>query len=148
MSSKFTDLKGREHSVEITLATAITLKKDLGVDIGNVNAIDKISGDWETLVNVLCVACRASFETHGLKTPEDVAECLGGDVLDAAATALWDAMADFFPPLKRQAFRGMLDKSKEVEALARKQIEQELKDVTPEAILAMSSNLAGSKAES
>lgn len=134
MSAKFTDLKGREFTCVITLSTMQELRDDLKVDIGNINdgkLFDQLSLDDELLVNVLGIVCKGSIAAHGIVDAKDMAEGLGGDTLDSANDAFWEAVADFTRPRKRKLLRELIEKSKEVEAAAVNRVSAELAEMDP-----------------
>ena len=121
MSAKFTDRLGREFACVVTVAEAEQLKNELQVDLGNITESDlfgKLSIDWRLLVDVIGVVAAESIAGHGITDPRELARGLDGNTLGAAFDAIWEAIADFFPPRMRLALREMIAKSKEAEAKA------------------------------
>lgn len=142
---KFVDSKGREYDPSITLATQIALKK-LGVDLmGHFDGRlwENLADDPELLVNVLAESVSESMIKNNVDAVE-FAKSLGGDSLDAATTALRDAITDFFPPLQRAAAKKLIEKSDTVMKMAAGQMDKAIDNLTPEAILA-SMNSSGTR---
>lgn len=115
---KFTDLKDREWTIDLTVlsvrdvytATDVLLT-GLWADDGKLMA--ELSTNVLKLVDVLYVLCRKQAETAGV-SEDEFAESLGGDSLGEAGEALVRATADFFTsPEQRAALHLAMDKMKE-----------------------------------
>lgn len=103
---KFTDLAGREWTLQIGVTTCKRVRELAGVDLANADAelCHELSVNPEKLVNVLfaIVAPRA----QELKISEAAfGESLGGDVLDAAAEATIEAIINFFQKFRRDVLK-------------------------------------------
>lgn len=100
----FTDNAGREWKVEINLHTAMRVRDTLQIDLLDVwkgNVFQKMADDLFTLGAVLFCLVGDQAETRNI-TPEQFAQALAGDALDAAAVALIEDLIAFFPPQKRR----------------------------------------------
>ena len=98
--SKFTDAKGRDWTVAITTGAIKTVRQRLDVDLVDLNqsTMERLADDFVLLVDVLWVLCEQQAAN---KQPpvdaEDFGESLVGDPIEAACSALTEAIADFFP---------------------------------------------------
>lgn len=137
--SVFRDKQGREFRCRVSAATAITLKKELSI-----NLLDHFDGslwqrlatDPELLVNVLFEITRESREEFGIVDGGAFARLLDGDVLEAAGEAMRAAIVDFIPPRQRAAFRKLLEKSKAVELVTIEKMEAAVDGMTIEGLTA------------
>lgn len=135
----FRDKQGREFRCRVSAATAIVLKKDLGI-----NLLDHFDGslwqrlatDPELLVDVLFEITRESRDELGIVDGGAFARLLDGDVLEAAGEAMRAAIVDFIPPRQRAAFRKLLEKSKAVEMVTIEKMEAAVDGMTIEALTA------------
>jgi hypothetical protein len=135
----FTDSRGRQWALEITVASLKRVKAACGADLyaladDGLKPLAALLADVVKLVDVLFVLARDA----GGKPPdsdESFAEGLGGDALGNAADAFVDALIDFFPKERaRTALQRLRDKSRQVaEALAGQTL-AELEAVDPEAV--------------
>lgn len=97
----FTDADGRRYVVRVSVGTRRKLIAALGIDIAKLidekfSLLEKITGDLETMVNVLWVTVEDQARAHGLDE-QRFAESLLGDCVFDAGRVLCLAIADFFP---------------------------------------------------
>lgn len=144
----FQDTDGRQYTAEVTLATAIALKKQHGIvlqDLANGELLARLDDDPELLVNVLWLVVETSAKTHGI-TAAEFGAALGGDALATAVDALLQAFVNFSRPSARKPLQSILDKSREVQELAGQKVIAALEMVTPETLLTSLTGAGGSPA--
>ena len=116
----FNDTLGRSWTVTINVDAVRRVRSLL-----NVNLLDVVEGpllerlvtDPVLLCDILFALCQPEAESKSV-SDEDFGRALGGDVLDAATTALLEELVDFFPSAKRSVFRKALEKLKKLEGIA------------------------------
>jgi hypothetical protein len=119
----FKDTTGREWQININVNTLKRIRDQVeGFDLLKVvedkNTIARLTDDPFILVAVTYAACQPQAEAAGVN-PELFGEAMGsGDVLEAAATALLEDLADFFPPHRRGAMKAAIAKLREIQAKA------------------------------
>lgn len=104
MSTKFSDVKGRDWTIAITTGGVKAVRQRLDVDLVDLNqsTIDRLSTDFVLLVDVLWVLCeQQAANKQPPVSAEDFGESLVGDPIEAAATALVEAICRFFPQGRR-----------------------------------------------
>lgn len=110
---EFEDEDGRKYRVRVSVLTVRRLRESLAIDLAKLvetkfDLFAKITGDPETLVNVLWVALEDQARAHGLDE-EGFAASLLGDSIFEASRVLCLAVCDFFPdPRARDVARGVL----------------------------------------
>lgn len=111
---KFTDAAGDDWFVSLNVATNRRIREELDVDLLNLSdetLYARLLVEPELLVDVLQVALEKQAEKRELDA-YGFAERLAGDVLEAAALALLEAIADFFPSRRRQLLEKAIQKSR------------------------------------
>ena len=101
--AKFQDSHDQTWTIELTIAAAKRVKRELEVDLlnmtdGNPPLISRLDTDLELLVDVISVLLSPQLTAAGLG-PEDFAERLTGGVMYHARLALWEALSHFFQSL-------------------------------------------------
>lgn len=111
----FKDNAGREWTLTLTLADVVRVKRQAkfnivdGFDLGTKakrNIFTVANEDPEVLFDVLYVLCKPQCDERNI-TGEQFAEGLFGESLEAATTALLEALCDFFQPSKRKVLRAL-----------------------------------------
>jgi hypothetical protein len=101
----FKDADGREWAVEVTMRTVRSVREatDGRVDLLAVFTpeFSQLLADPFVLAAVLYAVCRKRAEEKAIDA-DGFADGLRGDALDAASTALLEAVADFFPSRQRE----------------------------------------------
>jgi hypothetical protein len=116
----FTDTQGRPWTITLNVDAIRRVRSVL-----NINLLEAIEGkllerlitDPVLLCDILFVVIQPEAVAKGV-CDEDFGRALGGDVLEAATTALLEELVDFFPSAKRAVFRKALSKLKQLETLA------------------------------
>lgn len=98
--ASFIDTAGREWSLTLTVGKLRKLR-EVGVNLLSPNIQEQISNDMLLLVDIITALCRPQIEERGL-SEELFLNSINGDVLMAAAAALMEAMADFFPSKREE----------------------------------------------
>lgn len=116
----FKDANGKSWTISVT-TNAITRARDLAhfdlISVAeNKGAIEKLS-DPVLLVNVLFAVCKPEADAARI-TDEQFAEGLIGDGLEAAANALLEDLADFFPKHRRAPLKSALEKIRQIQVKA------------------------------
>lgn len=110
----FTDATGRQWSMVITVDTVRRVRSLAAVDLMQVvkgKLLEDLAGDPVLLVDVLFAICKPQAD-HQQVRPEDFAQGLVGDAIDAASLALVKAIADFFPSPTRKLLLRLSDASR------------------------------------
>jgi hypothetical protein len=105
----FKDTSGREWLVTLNVAQVKRVRERLGVNLADLqegNLLTRLA-DPVLLVDVLFVLVQPQAEEKNI-TDEQFAAGLGGDTLADAATALLEALCDFFPQPTRLMLRKVL----------------------------------------
>jgi len=110
--TKFTDAKGREWHITLSLGMAMRIKDELDVDLlqpeaGDPPLLTRLGTEEILLGQVLCVFLSDQFELHGL-TETDVKYGFDGATLLAAQQAFYEELGDFFRS------RGRSDRAKAI----------------------------------
>lgn len=111
---KFTDNKGQEWPVEVTVGTVKRVRKLLDVDLLEIlggKLIEKLRIDPVFLVDLLYVVVKP--EADALKvTDEDFGYRMAGQAIEDGTSALLEAIVSFFPsPGDRANLKQILDKT-------------------------------------
>lgn len=110
---KFTDLKGREWSITLTVSTIRRIKELAGVDLLDLasNPYLRMYENPVLLAEVLFAACKPDADLRNV-APEDFGDGLAGQPLEDATEALMREYADFFPhPAARANLHAVMDKT-------------------------------------
>lgn len=148
---KFTDSKGREWLVAIDGAAAVKRVRTLtGIDIwkaadAGLDQLRAVLADVVALADVLYAVVRPEADARKV-SDEEFAAGLSGDVLEAAATALVEAVIDFFPTARRDQLRRAVAIGRAVlaEILVRENAELAELEADPLALLRPSDSTTGS----
>jgi hypothetical protein len=109
----FTDTKNRQWTPEINLFTAARIKRNLNVDIDNIESLSAAFVDLATLADFLFISIEDQAMKAGVSS-EDFGRALSGSVLEQATDALVYAVSDFFADAaKRNAFTAMMEAAKQ-----------------------------------
>lgn len=113
----FKDINGREWTISVNGYSLGQVKKSLDVNLCDLNSgiLDRLASDPVLLVDVLYVLCRNQCEVANI-TDRQFGESLVGDPIEAAAKALVEAIADFFPKERRDLFKDLIKKTADVDA--------------------------------
>jgi hypothetical protein len=100
--AKFKDRENKEWAVDVTAGHLKPLREDFGIDLRDAlkpedNSLAAVLSDPEKFGQVLWVFCGPQAEKAGIG-PEDFAFRFDGETIERAATALWQAVWDFFRP--------------------------------------------------
>ena len=114
----FADTTGREWKVDVNVGTCKRVKTLLpGTDLLDVAGGDllcRLASDPILLCDVLYVVVKPQADAEGV-SDEAFGQALGGDALEAATTALLEALSDFFPSAKRRVLQKALVKLRALE---------------------------------
>jgi hypothetical protein len=116
----FTDTAGRTWSVIINVDAIRRVRARLDVNLLDAiegRLLEKLVGDPVLLCDVLFVLVEPEAVAKQV-SDEEFGRSLGGDVLEAATTALLEELVDFFPSGRRAVFRKALDKLRALEQMA------------------------------
>ncbi len=122
--STFKDDKGRDWRVRVDVTTIRNVREiktadgeiiDLGSLARVADTFIKMADDPCLLANVLYVLCEKQAAELGV-SDEDFGRLMAGDVIEHAATAMEEAVTDFFPQQKRSLLQRLRKKVVEVEA--------------------------------
>ena len=114
----FADNKDRQWTITIDVDAIRRVRADPGVDLMGVldgPLLTKIGSDPVLLVDVLYTLCAEQAEASKV-TPRQFGQGLTGDASEAAATALLEALADFFPSRRRAILRQVLQRAEAMDA--------------------------------
>lgn len=114
----FTDAERRQWVVHIDVNALRRVRDRLDLNLMDIvggPTLDRVAEDPVLLVDILYVLCEPAAAERGVSV-EAFGESLRGDVLDAAVTALLEALADFCPSQKGRLLRQLVEKGKAFEA--------------------------------
>ena len=95
----FKDNAGRTWTVAVNVATVRQVRALLNVDLLDIaggKLIDRLVSDPILLVDVIYAVCKTEADRLGV-SDEDFGRAMGGDVIEAATSALLEETIDFFP---------------------------------------------------
>lgn len=143
----FKDLAGRDWGIAMDIAAAKRVRDMLGLDIVGPNAaavFEKLIADPITLCDVLFAVCRPQAERLGV-SDEEFGRALAGDVIERAARALLEELADFTPHVRdRERARRIVAAIFTLADRARDVLDRQ----TDEAIRAATESISGAKSGS
>jgi len=116
--AKFLDNRDRQWTITIDVDAIRRVRADPGVDLMGVldgPLLTKIGSDPVLLVDVLYTLCAEQAEAAKV-TPRQFGQGLTGDAIEAAATALLEGLADFFPSRRRAILRQVLQRAEAMDA--------------------------------
>jgi hypothetical protein len=122
--AKFTDNRGREHELVITVSTIREIKKTFNFDVAKLLLED--SKELAKMIDDPIIMCEICYTVAEYRKPaadrmkvEEFYDGLSGDCLDAALKALLESVADFYPRSEQRAFlRSLTEKAISVESKA------------------------------
>ena len=125
----FRDALGREWSLTINVAALKRVNDALGLDLTQIvdpdsDVVKKLTGDMFLLFECLCTLLQPQLEQHSV-SPEAFGESLDEESTEKAATALFEAIIDFFREDRRMLLKRAFSKvqtavhSRETQALER-----------------------------
>ena len=134
----FTDNAGRLWTLSVNVAAIkrvralcdVDLNSIVEMDAGNkpsAKLLERLSTDPVLLVDVLYAVCKPEADARNIGD-EDFGRAMAGDAVEHATAALLDEIIDFFPEVKREAFKKILSATRRFESLARKRMETLLAD--------------------
>ena len=113
---QFEDVKGETWDLKLTVGRINAVRSETSVNLWKADTgepLQKMSDDAEVLVNVISVILSTQINTRALSA-EEFAERLGGDTLEAATDALWQAILLMFPK-KRAALEALYQKAGQIQ---------------------------------
>jgi len=137
----FTDSKGQEWHVPITVGTIAKVKNECGVDLLTIvegTLLDKLALNPVLIVSSLYCCCEQQVKQRGL-SPEEFGETIDSNTIDSALSALLEALIDFFPSAKRNMLRKAMEKleaanQKAVELMDRPEMDTAITDMMTRAV--------------
>lgn len=124
----FTDTSGRVWSLVLNVDVIRRVRS-----LTSINLLDAVDGQLiERLITDPILLCDILFAVVQPEAQQksvsdvDFGRALGGDVLDAATTALLEELVDFFPSAKRELLRKALRKLRQLEEIALQTAHQKL----------------------
>jgi len=99
---KFTDTKGREFEVSLTIGRAKRVLDFTDVDLMNPEAYAKLLADDIKFAEVIAVLLESQFAKHGIDTGNMLADDWDGDTHYNAVAAFRDEYQLFFKALRQQ----------------------------------------------
>lgn len=105
---KFTDDRGRDWTLRLTITEAKRVRDELGLSLIADEDLRKATGDLETTADVLHCLCRQQAEERGID-PGQFGELLT-ECFAAAADALLDELAAFFRKLGKTALATLAER--------------------------------------
>ncbi len=126
----YTDSTGRQWRLRLTLASGMRVKDETGIDLQDPKSLGLVA-DPAALAKVCYILAGA---------PDDFvsfADAIDGETIESMEAALLKEIENFYPPRKRETFKMLMAKGKEVQELATKQAAEAMQSVTAEAVLKM-----------
>ena len=107
----FRDAEKREWSITVNVR-AVKAMRSVGVDImdDRGEGILALSSDVVKMCDCIWTLCKLQAEQRGI-TEDQFFDAMSGDALDAAASAMVDAIIDFFPSARRDLMRRANEKA-------------------------------------
>lgn len=138
--AQFKDANDRTWTITVNVGTGKKVRDVLGVDLFNLydGGAKDVFSDVILLVNVLYVLCEEQATKSGI-TDVQFGEAMFGDAIESSATALMDAVADFFPQRKRQLLNRIKTDGEKLAAKMMDQAEAKLDQVVAELMSGKSS---------
>lgn len=132
---QFIDLKGHTWNVAINVATLMRVKAGAGVDLLSIFDREgalavRLLDDPVFLFNILWPAVKSEAEARGVSA-EDFADGLGGDVLQGATEALFEAIGILTrSEAKQEMLRGLVQAVKHAEECAAAKVQEQAERFT------------------
>jgi len=110
----FRDAQGREWSLTINVASLKRVNDALGLDLTQIvdpdsDVVAKLTGDMFLLFECLCTLLQPQLDQHDV-SPEAFGESLDEESTEKAATALFEAIIDFFREDRRMLLKRAFSK--------------------------------------
>lgn len=130
----FVDKEGRSWAVVVNigavkrvraLCAGLNILELISMDEkGNTDSstLDKLSNDPVLLVDTIYAVCKPEADKLGI-TDEQFGAAMNGDAIEHATRAFLDEVVDFFPEVKRQVLRKVLDATRRFEEEANKKLQ-------------------------
>ncbi|MDB5294905.1 MAG: hypothetical protein JWO31_888 [Phycisphaerales bacterium] len=136
----FKDNEKRTWNVAVNVGTIKRVRDVANVDLlklgdGDTSLIARLSADPMQLVDVLYALCKPQAEADGV-TPDQFAEAMAGDAVEAGLMALLGDLADFFPSGRREVMRKLVGKVQEIGTLLTDKAGAEVDSIDALAVLA------------
>ncbi len=127
--SKFTDARGRDWVIVVTVGTIKKVREHLSLDLADLSqaTMDRLATDPCLLVDTLWLIVEADA-TQRKVSQEGFAEGLVGDPIDLAVSALLGALVDFFPERRRCLLRETMKAMDEARTTGEKMVMDKLAD--------------------
>lgn len=128
--ARFKDNNGREWSIALDAPTIRTVRKELdGLDLADSEGktYQQIADDPLLLFDVLWLLCCDQAQAAGIDE-HAFAPAIVGDACARATLALRDAIADFFPPQKRELLKAIENKGARLRELGMAKALEKLND--------------------
>lgn len=149
----FRDSQGREWTVDVNVAALKRVKDTAGVDLTKLidpasDVIRRLTDDVFLLFECLCALLQPQLDKQGLSV-EEFGSVLDEDATEKAATALFEAIIDFFREDRRMLLKRAFSKVKTaVETSEADAINRAMKEIESEAFdRAITEALAGSRTQ-
>ncbi len=115
--------------LEVTVGVVKRVRAVLEIDLAKLDETlyMRLSEDPVLLVDLLWVLCEKQAQERNI-TDEQFGGGLAGDSIEAATTALLEAVADFFPGPRRSLFKKVISKTATIEQTASKLAIAKLED--------------------
>lgn len=115
MKRRFTDAKNDEWTIVVNVGTAKAVRDATEVDLletarGSFEEVQRVTSDPYLFGSVLYALCETEIEERGLSETEFAERFANADVIDAAATALLEAIIDFFPRRSQPVLHKLAEK--------------------------------------
>jgi hypothetical protein len=108
----FKDNAGRTWEIVINVSVIRRVKAHLDIDLLDAvggDLAERLAADPVMLVDMLYVICKPAADAAGV-SDEEFGAALVGDAIDAASTALLEALMDFFPSRRRALLKKLAAK--------------------------------------
>jgi hypothetical protein len=141
----FKDNAGRSWVVVINVDTIRRVRALVQVDLLKVldgELVQKLAGDPVLLCDVLYAVLKPEADAQNI-SDVDFGRAMAGDAIEHATQAFLDAIADFFPPGKRNVLAKMLGKLRVLETKSTALAEKNLDGVDLDQVLADALSRAG-----
>lgn len=131
--AKYTDTKGREWPVRLTVRTVKYIRDEVTaggkpydiLDVSGGEVLAKLNTDPVLVSDTLWIICRELAKERGV-SQDDFLDSLTGDAILDAGAALVEALADFFPKLEGAQVRKAQEYIMKVRTEAAKEAEAKL----------------------
>lgn len=112
----FVDDQKREWVVTVNVGAVKRVRDEAGVDLDNVSEMFEKISDTVTLCRVVYAIIRPDADRKQV-TLDGFLDSISGDSIASAEGALIEALTNFFPPTRREPFRLLVGKIREMQAV-------------------------------